>query len=87
MLDIDGKILLRTQRTPVQIIEEYDYFDVSGFYAIRLSAENCEKCIDTVISSDYVSTPGPGDMADDFNIQDWKLRTYGVRAGVAGTDA
>ena len=38
MLDIDGEILLRTQRTPVQIIEEYDYFYVSGIYAIRLSA-------------------------------------------------
>ena len=40
MLDIDGVILLRTQFTPVQIIEEDDYFDVSGIYAIRLSAEN-----------------------------------------------
>ena len=26
-------------------------------------------------------------MADDFNIQDWKLGTDGVRAGVAATDA
>ena len=38
MLDIDGEILLRTQRPPVHIIEEDDYFDVSGSYAISLSA-------------------------------------------------
>ena len=60
MLDIDGEILLRIQRPPVQIIEGDDYFDVSGTYAIRISAETYEKCIDTVISSAYVSTPGPG---------------------------
>ena len=71
MLDIDGEILLHTQRTPVQIIEEDDYFDVSGTYAIRLSAKNYKKCIDTVISSAYISTPGIGEMDDDFNIQDW----------------
>ena len=66
MLDIDGEIPLRTQRPPVQIIEEDDYFDVSGIYAIRISAENYEKCIDTVISSAYVSTPGPGGIAHEF---------------------
>ena len=87
MLDIDGEIILCNQRPPVQIIEEDDYFDVSGIYAIRISAENYEKCIDTVISSAYVSTPGPGDMAHDFNIQDWQLGTDSVRAGVAATDA
>ena len=43
MLDIDGEILLCTQRTPVQIIEEMDYFDVSGIYSIRISAKNNEK--------------------------------------------
>ena len=87
MLEIDGEILLRTQRTPVQILEENDYFFVSGINAIRISAENYEKCINAVISSDYVSTPGPGEMADDFNIQDWQLGTDGVSAGVAATDA
>ena len=40
MLDIEGEILLRTQRPPVQIIEEEDYFDVSGIYTIRISADN-----------------------------------------------
>ena len=60
MLDIDGEILLHTQRPPVQIIEEDDYFDVSGTYAIRLSAENYEKCIDTVIYYACFSTPGQG---------------------------
>ena len=60
MLDIDGEIILCTQRTPEHIIEEDDYFDVSGINAIRLSAENYEKFINTVISSAYVSTPGPG---------------------------
>ena len=60
MLDIDGEIILCTQRTPEHIIEEDDYFDVSGIYTIRLSAENYEKFVDTVISSAYVSTPGPG---------------------------
>ena len=40
MLDINGEIILRTQLLHVQIIEEEDYFDVSGTYAIRLSAEN-----------------------------------------------
>ena len=87
MLDIDGEILLRTQRPPPQIIEEDEYFDVSGIYAIRLSAENYEKCIDTVISSGYVSTPGPGEMAYDFNIQDWQLGTDSVQAGVAAINA
>ena len=87
MLDIDGGILLRTQRPPVQIIEEDDNFGISGTYAIRLSAENYEKCIDTVISSAYFSTPGPGEMADDFNIQDWKLGTDGVHTGVTATYA
>ena len=87
MLDIDGEILLRTQHTPVQIIEEDDYFDVSGINAIRLSAENYKKCIDTVISSAYVSTPGPGEMADDFNIQYSQLGSDSVRADVAVTDA
>ena len=87
MLDIDGEILLRTQRLPVKIIEEDHYFDVSGIYAIRISAENYEKCIDTVISSAYVSTPGPGKMAHYFNIQDWQLDTEGVHAGLAATDA
>ena len=87
MLDIDGEILLLTQRTPVQIIEEDDYFDVSGIDDIRLSADNYEKCINTLISYAYVGTPGPGEMADDFNIQDWQLVTDGVRAGVAATDA
>ena len=87
MLDIDGEILLCNQHLPVQITEEDDYFDVSGTYAIRLSAENYEKCIDTVISSAYDITPGPGEMAHDFNIQDWQLGTDGVRAGVAATDA
>ena len=36
MLDIDGEILLRTQRPPIQIIEEDNYFDVSRIYSIRL---------------------------------------------------
>ena len=60
MLDVDGEILLRTQRPPIQIIDGYEYFDVSGTYAIRLSAENYEKCIDTAISSDYVAPLGQG---------------------------
>ena len=87
MLEIDGEILLRTQRTPVQILEENDYFVVSGINAIRISAENYEKCIDGIISSAYVSTPGPGEMDDNFNIQDWQLGTDIVRAGMASTDA
>ena len=87
MLGIDGEILLRTQCTPVQIIEENDYFNVSGIDAIMISAENYEKYIDAVISSAYVSTPGPVEMSDDFSIQDWQLGADGVRAGVAATDA
>ena len=87
MLDVDGEILLCTQRPPIKIIEGDDYFNVSRTYAIRLSSENNEKCINTVISSAYVSNPGQGEMAHDFNIQDWQLGTDGVRAGVATTDA
>ena len=87
MLDIDGEILLRTQHMPVQIIEEDDYFDVTGIDDIGLSAENHDKCIDVVISAAYVSTPGPGQMADDFNIQDSQLGTDSMHAGVAATDA
>ena len=86
MLDFDGEILLRTQRPPVHIIEGDDYFDVSGTYAIRISADTYEKCIDTIISSAYVSTPGQGEIAPDFNIQDWKLGTDGVHVGMAATD-
>ena len=87
MLDIDRKILLLTQRTPIQIIEVKDYFDVSGTYAIRLSAEKYDKCINTIVYSAYVSTPGQGEMDDDFNIQYWQLGTDGLHAGMAATDA
>ena len=43
--------------------------------------------IDTVISSAYVSTTGPGEIADDFKIQYWQLITDVVRTGMVATDA
>ena len=51
-----------------------------------ISGETYDKCIDTVISYAYVSTP-EGEMPDNFYIQDWQLGTDGVRAGVVATDA
>ena len=68
MLDVDGEILLRTQRPPVHIVEGDYYFYVSGTYAIRVSAETYEKYIIYVISSANISTPGQGEMAPDFNM-------------------
>ena len=70
----------------MQIEDENDYCDVSGIEAIRISGERYDKCIDSVISSAYVST-SEGGIPDDFYIQDWQLGTDGVRAGVAATDA
>ena len=86
MVDMEVEILPHTYRVPVQIVDENDYCDISGFEAIVISGERYDKCIDAVISSAYVSTT-EREMPYDFYIKDWQLGTDGVRAGVAATDA
>ena len=57
MMDMEVESLPHTCRVPVQIVDENDYYDVSGTEDIGISGERYDKCIDAVISSAYVSTP------------------------------
>ena len=54
---------------------------------MRISGEKYQHCIDAYISSACVSITDPGDVTDNYRMQDWLLVEYGIFAHVGSTDA
>ncbi len=64
MLDTDCEMVYHRIKEPVEIVMESDYLKLGLIEALRVSGEEYNRCVNTIISSAYssISIPDSGDV-------------------------